>query len=148
MGFHNMVLGTESQSQELLSPAEAVAAIILVATATDGYLSEEDAYYISSILSRMKLFRNYPQDIMNRLFEKFLGILRRDGVNTLFNTAKESLSQELREAAFAVAADLILTSNPVNEEEINFLADLSQALAVSIETRIQVVQVMLLKNRG
>lgn len=148
MGLFDMVLGTENQAQEILTPAEAVTAITLSTTATDGYLSEEEADHISSILSRIKLFRNYPQEVINRLIDKILVILRRDGMNTLFNTAKESLSPELREAAFAVTTDLVLANSPVTEEEINFLTDLYQALGVSNDIAIQIVQVMLIKNRG
>lgn len=148
MGLFDMVLGTESQAQELLTPAEAVAAITLATTATDGYISEEEVNHISSTLSRMKLFRNYPHETMNRLFDKILGILRRGGMNTLFNTAKESLSPELREAAFAVTTELVVTNSPVTEDEISFLTDLYQALGVSSDIAIQIVQVMLIKNRG
>ena len=96
----------------------------------------------------MKLFKSYPHEMMNRLFEKILGILQGDGFNALFNAARDSLSQDLREAAFAVATDLVLAEGIVGEEEKNFLNDLYQALGVSSEIAIQIVQVILIKNRG
>ncbi|WP_193195789.1 tellurite resistance TerB family protein [Nostoc sp. MG11] len=148
MGLFDAVLGTESQAQTLLNPAEAFAVIILAATTSDGYLSAEQTNCITSVLSRMKLFKSYSNDLMNRLFDKILGILQRDDFNFLFNAAKESLSQDLREAAFAVATDLVLAEGTVNEEEKNFLNDLYQALGVSSEIAIQIVQVILIKNRG
>jgi tellurite resistance protein len=148
MGLFNKMLSGQSQVQEALNPAEAFAAITLAATASDGYLSEEEARGISLMLSRMKLFRSYPNDVMNRMFDNLLGILRREGINTLFNAAKESLPQDLRESAFAVATDLVLTDGIVTEEEKNFLNDLYQALGVSSETAQQIVEVMLIKNRG
>ncbi|MGJ5630398.1 tellurite resistance TerB family protein [Nostoc sp. CALU 1950] len=148
MGLFDAVLGTESQTQAALNPAEAFAVIILVATASDGYLSIEQANSITSVLSRMKLFKSYPYEMMNRLFDKILCILQGDGFNALFNAAKDSLSQDLREAAFAVATDLVLAEGIVAEEEKNFLNDLYQALGVSSEIAIQIVQVILIKNRG
>ena len=148
MGLFDAVLGTESQTQAALNPAEAFAVIILVATASDGYLSVEQANSITSVLSRMKLFKSYPHEMMNRLFYKILGILQGDGFNSLFNAAKDSLSQDLREAAFAVATDLVLAEGIVAEEEKNFLNDLYQALGVSSEIAIQIVQVILIKNRA
>ncbi|MBD2560739.1 MULTISPECIES: tellurite resistance TerB family protein [Nostoc] len=148
MGLFDAVLGTESQTQTALNPAEAFAVIILMATASDGYLSVEQANSITSVLSRMKLFKSYPHEMMNRLFEKILGLLQGDGFNSLFNAAKDSLSQDLREAAFAVATDLVLAEGIVAEEEKNFLNDLYQALGVSSEIAIQIVQVILIKNRG
>jgi len=133
MGLFDAVLGSESQTQTALNPEEAFAVIILMATASDGYLSVEQANSITSVLSRMELFKSYPHEMMNRLFEKILGILQGDGFNALFNAAKDSLSQDLREAAFAVATDLVLAEGIVDEEDKNFLNDLCQALGVSRE---------------
>ncbi len=147
MGLFDAVVG-ENQTQTALNPAEAFAVIVLVATASDGYLSVEQANSITYVLSRMKLFKSYPHETMNKLFEKILGILQGDGFNALFNAAKDSLSQDLRETAFAVAADLILAEGILAEEEKNFLNDLSQALGVSSEIAIQIMQVILIKNRG
>jgi hypothetical protein len=148
MGLLDMALDTEIQAQVTFSPAEAFAAITLAATAIDGHLSEDEARCISSVLSRLRLFRNYTNELMNRLFEKILNILRRDGINVLFNTAKESLTPDLREAAFAVATDLLLNEDIVTEEKTNFLNDLYQALSISRDVAIQIVQVILIKNRG
>ncbi|MBE9103879.1 tellurite resistance TerB family protein [Nostoc cf. edaphicum LEGE 07299] len=148
MGLFDAVLGTDSQTQTALNPAEAFAVIILTATASDGYLSVEQANSIISMLSRLKLFKSYPNEMMNRLFDKILGILQGDGFNALFNAAKDSLSQELREAAFAVATDLVLAEGIIPEEEKNFLNDLYQALGVSSEIAIQIVEVILIKNRA
>ncbi|AVH71820.1 tellurite resistance TerB family protein [Nostoc sp. 'Lobaria pulmonaria (5183) cyanobiont'] len=148
MGLFDAVLGTESQAQAALSPAEAFAVIILTATASDGYLSVEQANSIISVLSRMKLFKSYPNEMMNRLFEKILGILQGDDFNALFNAAKDSLSQDLRETAFAVATNFVLAEGIIPEEEKNFLNDLYQALGVSREIAIQIVQVILIKNRA
>lgn len=148
MGLFDAVLGTESQTQAALNPAEAFAVIILTATASDGYLSVEQANSIISVLSRLKLFKSYPNEMMNRLFDKILGILQGDDFNALFNAAKDSLSQDLREAAFAVATDLVLAEGIIPEEEKNFLNDLYQALGVSSEIAIQIMEVILIKNRA
>lgn len=148
MGLFDAVLGTESQTQASLNPAEAFAVIILTATASDGYLSVEQANSIISALSRLKLFKSYPNEMINRLFDKILGILQGDDFNALFNAAKDSLSQDLREAAFAVATDLVLAEGIIPEEEKNFLNDLYQALGVSSEIAIQIVEVILIKNRA
>lgn len=149
MGLLDTVLGTESQAQPTLSPSEAFAAITLAATAIDGDLAENEARSIASVLSRSKLFRNYTDEMMNKLFDKILGILRRrDGINLLFNSAKQTLTQELREAAFAVATDLVLNDGILTEEETNFLNDLYLSLGISSDLALQIVQVVLIKNRG
>jgi tellurite resistance protein len=148
MGLFDKVFGTQSQVYEVLTPAEAFAAITLAATASDGYLSDEEARSISATLSRMKLFRSYSNDVINRMFDKLLGVLRREGLDTLFNLAKESLPYDLKEAAFAVAADLVLADGIVTREEQDFLNDLCHALDISRHIATQIVEVMVIKNRG
>ncbi|MDZ8236056.1 MAG: tellurite resistance TerB family protein [Nostoc sp. ChiQUE01a] len=147
MGLLDAVLVTESQTQPVLNSAEAFAVIVLMATAPNGYLSVEQANSITRVLSRTKLFKSYPHEMMKSLLDKILSIFQGDHFNTLFNAAKDSLSQDLRESAFAVATDLVLAEGIVAEEEKNFLNDLYQALGVSRETAIQIMQVILIKNR-
>ena len=148
MGLSENLLSTQSRMQKAFTPTEAFAAIILAATASDGYLSHERANDISSALLRMKLFSNCSDDAIAQMFDKLLGILRQDGFNALFNTAKESLPQTLREAAFAVATDLLLSDSVVVEEERNFLKDLHQALNIDATTATKIVETMAIKNQG
>lgn len=146
MGLFDRVLS--NNTVEALSPAEAFAAITLSAIASDGYLSDEEARGISFALSRMKMFRSYPNDVMQRMFDKLLGVLRREGMDGLFNSAKESLPHDMRESAFAVATDLILADGVVAQEEQEFLNDLYIALGLNSSVATQIVEVMLIKNRG
>ncbi|AKG20343.1 tellurite resistance TerB family protein [Calothrix sp. 336/3] len=148
MGLFDQMLGAQSSVQETLSPTEAFAAITLAAIASDGYLSEEEGRVISSTLSRMRLFKSYSNDVMVRMFDKLLGILRREGINTLFRVAKASLPHDLREAAFAVATDLVLADGIVAQEEQDFLNDLCLDLGIDSNVATQIVEVMLIKNRG
>jgi hypothetical protein len=148
MGLFDTVLVTEIHNQTALNPTEAFAVIVLMATAPDGYLSVDQENFITCVLSRMKLFKSYPHETMKSLFEKILSVLQGDNFNSLFNVAKDSLSPELREAAFAVAADLIIAEGLLPEEEKNFLNDLYQALGVSSEIAVQIMQVILIKNRA
>jgi tellurite resistance protein len=148
MGLLDTVLGTENQTQAALNPAEGFAVIVLMAAASDGHLSVEQANSITFVLSRMNLFKGYPHEMIDRLLDKILSIIQGDGFNTLFNAAKDSLSQDLREAAFAVATDFVLAKGIITEEENNFLNDLYQALSVSSEKAIQIMQVILIKNQA
>ncbi len=146
MNLLDTFLGREHQAPELLSSAEAFVAIVLLATASDGDLSDAQERSILGELSRSKPLRNYPTEAIAQLCNKVSIILRQDGFNALFNLAKESLSPDLREAAFAVASDLVLSESHINEEEINFLNDLYQALSISPDVATQILQAMSLKN--
>ncbi|MBD2299884.1 tellurite resistance TerB family protein [Nostoc sp. FACHB-190] len=148
MNLVDKILGKENQAPEKLTSAEAFAAIALVAVTSDAVLSEQQVHNISAVLSRLKLFSSYPEEFIKKLLEKNLNILRCDGFNALFNAAKESLSPELREVAFAVAADLVMTETVVTEEEKNFLNDLYLALDIPRDNAIKILQVLMVKNQS
>ena len=113
MGLFDQVLGNRQSTSLSLSPAEAFAAITMIAIASDGYLAEEEADLLNTSLMRMQLFKSYPGDVRRRMYDKLFGILRRDGAGVLLETAKSSLPFELRETVFAIATDLILSDGTV-----------------------------------
>ncbi len=157
MGLSENLLITQARIEEEFTTTEAFAAISLAAIASEGYISQQRADDISSALLRLKLFSNFSgneissenmREAIAQMLEKLLGILRRSGFNVFFNTAKESLPQNLREAAFAVATDLVLSDSIVSEEERNFLNDLHQALNIDSNTATKIVETMTIKNQG
>jgi hypothetical protein len=148
MGLFDQVLSDRSTALSDFSPAEAFAAIALVAIAADGHFSEEEIDLLNISLKRMQLFKSYPTDVLRRMYDKMFGILRRDGANVLLDTAKPALPYELREPAFAIATDLILSDATVTPEEEAFLSHLCQTLEISSQTALKIVEVMVIKNRG
>ena len=149
MGPSNSVSGTETQAAEIsLSPAESFACVALVAIAADGYLSEQEGQEMTLALSRMQLFSSYSADVMHRMFDKLLALLKQYGPGELIALAKQSLPPDLRETAFAIATDLVLSDGTVAPQEQSFLDDLYQILEISGEVALQIVQVMNIKNRG
>ena len=148
MGLFDQVLGTRQSTSISFNPAEAFAAIALIAIASDGHFSGEEVDLINTSLRRMQLFKSYPTDVLQRMYDKLFGILRRDGIPVLLESAKASLPFELRESAFAIATDLILSDGTVTPEEESFLNDLCHALDINSAIAMKIVEVMLIKNRG
>lgn len=147
MSLFDKILGNHTEQKKLTS-AEAFAAITLAAVACDGHLSAEEAEAVALSLSKMQIFQNFSQSEMFALLEKLLEILRNNGLNALFNAAKDSLTEEMRESAFTVAADLVLADGNVTQDEHEFLSDLCQALGINRDIAMQVIQVMLIKHRS
>lgn len=149
MGLFDGVFGDEKSDKQVdLKPEEAFAAVALVAIAADGYLSDQEGRDMTNILSRMNLFQSYSGDVMHRMFDKLLSLLKLHGPGTLIDLAKTKLPQELRETAFAIATDLILSDGTVTSQEQAFLDDLYRILEIPGDTALQIVQVMTIKNRG
>lgn len=146
--FGNRLSGLSTQKQTVMNPAEAFAAITLIAIGADGYFADEEITGLLSMLTRMQLFRSYSSDVMRRMFDKLSSTLQREGFAALLQTAIASLPHELNETAFAVATDLILADGEVTREEENLLSGLYQALNISESTAHKIIDVMIIKNKG
>jgi len=148
MGLFDKVSGIRRQTQVTLGPAEAFIAIALIAIASDGYVADTEVQAIYVAISRMKLFTSYPFDIVRKMINNLLGIIERQGVDTVLNAAISVLPHDLEETAFAVATDIILADGEITEEEETLLNHLYQVLEISEDTATKIVDVMLIKNRG
>ena len=149
MGLFDGIFNAEKGITEVtLSPAESLAAICLVAIASDGYLSDQEGKEMTMLLSRMQLFRSYSNDVMQRLMDRLMSLLKQQGPSNLINLAKASLPHDLRPTAFALATDLVLVDGAVTPQEQAFLDDLYRILEIPGDTALQIVQVMTIKNRG
>jgi tellurite resistance protein len=131
-----------------MGTAEALASIALVAIAADGYLADQEGQDMTMLLSRMALFSSYSKDAMHHLFDMLLTRLKTEGPGVMVDQAKAILPQDLRETAFAIATDLVLSDRTVTPQEQAFLEDLYRILEIPSPLAQQIVQVMTIKNRG
>ena len=147
MGLFDEKFNQPSESPPL-STAEAIAAICLVAIAADGYLSEQEGREMDMLLSRMRLFKSYSNDMIGRMKDSLLNQLKQYGPGRLVENAKAAMPSELAPTAFALAADLVLADGTVTSQEQAFLDDLYRILELSGEQALRIVEVMTIKNRG
>ena len=68
-----------------LEPAEAFAAIALIAVAVDDFITESEKQGISNILSRMELFSNYSEERKKEMLDRLLGIIKNKEIKPLFD---------------------------------------------------------------
>ncbi len=136
------------KSQLTLGPAEGFMAIMLLVVASDGYLADDESRLINTTICRMKLFRSYSEDVIRRMIDTLCGVLRRDGAEVLFNAAITTLPHDLYDTTFAIATDLVLSDGQVTDEEEALLGSLCRALNLPNSLVNQVIQVMIVKNKG
>jgi len=147
MGLFDNVFGGGSASKPL-TKAEAFAGILLGAVASDGHYSDEEVHGLFTILGRMKLYENWTGDKMSSMMNRLQSILKKDGLEKYLNRVCEALAEDLRETVFANACDLVLADGVVEDEEKEFLDTLQKKLEISGDTALDIVQVMIIKNRG
>lgn len=147
MGLFGDMFGGGGGSKEL-STQEAFAGILLAAAAADGHISDEEATGLWTIIERMKLFSNYTPDKFKRMIDTLLKLLKKGGPDLLVEKCSPVLPEELKVTAFVNACDIVLADGVVEPEEKEMIEKLQNRLEVPGDDAMEIVKVMVLKNRG
>jgi tellurite resistance protein len=148
MGLFDKVKGVKEAETTKLTKEESFASISLAAVAADGIITEEEAQGMVVGLVRMKLFAGYGSSQMGAMLNKLVGIIRKQGLDSLLAMAKEGLSPEMRETAFAVATDLTLADGEIASKEKDILTKIQQDLGIPEDRAVNIIEVLLIKNKG
>jgi len=146
MGLFDNIFG--STSSKPLTKAEAFAGILLGAVACDGHYSDEEVQTLFTTLGRMKLYENWSGDKYSSMMNRLQSGLKKAGPDKFLAQVTQALPDDLRETAFANACDIVLADGVVEDEEKDFLDKLQKALDITGDTALDIVQVMIIKNRG
>jgi tellurite resistance protein len=131
-----------------LSKEEAFAAVSLVAIAADGVITEEEARGMFVQFYRMRTFAGFNDNQMSSMLNKLVNIIKKQGLDALVGLAKESLPENMRATAFAVATDLALADGDIAEEEKKLLTKIQQSLGLPEDEAVKIIEVMMIKNKG
>jgi len=131
-----------------LSKEEAFAAVSLVAIAADGVITEEEARGMFVQFYRMRTFAGFNDNQMSSMLNKLVNIIKKQGLDALVGLAKESLPENMRATAFAVATDLALADGDIAEEEKQLLTKVQQSLGIPEDEAVKIIEVMMIKNKG
>jgi len=144
MGLVDKVLGVERR--QLFD--EAFAGILLGASACDGHIAEEEVQSLFTNLGRMKMYQRYSQPQWSQLMNRLLGVLKRKGVDELLSEAVKAVPAELKATVFANAVDIVLADGVVEDDEKEFIDKLQMKLDIGNDEAMNIVQVMVVKNKG
>ncbi|HEY9808993.1 MAG TPA: tellurite resistance TerB family protein [Halomicronema sp.] len=133
-----------SVSDLVLEPAEALMAISILATTADGNLSEEEKWTLSA--NHLRIFKSYSSNQFEALLNKVWKLTQKYSSQAVFAAAKVALTSKLRESAFAMAADIVLSDGVLVAEEKEFLLQLWHALDIPDEIGEKILNVMIIKN--
>lgn len=146
MGLFDKVFGGNQPPK--MTPQEAFVGVIMSAVAADGTISQEEALSVMTVLSRMKLYQGTNQNQMKSMLDRTVNTLKSQGPAPLIAAAKETLPADMRDTAFAVAADLVLADGVVADTEKKFLEDMQKAMGVADDVALKITEVLVIKNRG
>jgi tellurite resistance protein len=106
-----------------ISHHSALIFVMVVISAADGSMSEQELRTIGELVKTLPVFRDFEQHRLVSVAQECAAILQeKDGLDAVLGLVKEALPGHLRETAYALALDIALTDDSrVMLEEVRAL---------------------------
>jgi hypothetical protein len=137
MSNFTKIFKSKDKSSITLILEESVAAIALVAAEANS--PDADADILESILWDSEIFAEFSEENMSEMFQHLVNIIAEDGLGGLFNTAYESLPDELVLDTFAITAAMFVADNQVSKKHRDFLKEFQEVLGVEDEEANEII---------
>jgi tellurite resistance protein len=114
-----------------LNPHAALIYVMVVASAADASMSDRELHVIGDIVRTLPVFEGFQEEKIITVSRECAAILQeREGLDAVLGLVKEALPKYLRETAYALALEIVLTEAPVYAEENRVLQRLKTTLDV------------------
>ncbi|MBE9004367.1 hypothetical protein IQ259_04810 [Fortiea sp. LEGE XX443] len=142
MTKYDKVFNSQKTLEESLTPEEAVAAIAVVTAIADSSAEEVDPEGLAGILWEFEVFEEYSEDEIIEIVDRLIGIAEEKGLSPLFNTANESLTEDLVLDGFAAGVVALLDDEEliIPNQKQPFLKQLQEALELEDEEADEIVK--------
>lgn len=127
-------------SDELLDPHDALIYIMVLVSAVDADMTDQELQRMGSLVRHLPVFSDYQEEGMVTAAERCAAILGRDGgLDQVFDLIVASLPAALSETAYAIACDMAAVDLHVGQEELRLLEmlrhrlDIDRLVAAAIE---------------
>jgi len=116
----------------LLSPQDAIIAIMIGATLSDETVSTSELLTIERTIFHLPAFRNYDADRIPLLFQAVVELFQEeDGLDAFLGLIKDGLPERMSPTAYLLACDIIAADGRFKIEESRFLEELALALELN-----------------
>ncbi|MBD5267549.1 MAG: tellurite resistance TerB family protein [Bacteroides sp.] len=147
MGLFDKVF-SKAPEAEPLNAQESFAGIALAMAGADGSIADSEWEGIVNYIRRLRLYDNYSGPAFDKMFDKVFRILRNEGPAALVAASVQGLPEDLKLTAFACAVDIALADGVVEDEEKEVINQLAEALEISEQIAVQIIEVLIIKNKA
>jgi uncharacterized tellurite resistance protein B-like protein len=127
---------------------EAIASLLVAAIAIDGEVNVDEAVRIGGVLGTSHILRQAGDGSMDALASRAITLLTEHGLPSILTGCAKVIPSDLRPTVFALATDLALADGRIGDREKSFIDELQAVLQIDEATAVNIVEVLLIKNRG
>ena len=114
-----------------LSPQDAVVALMVMTSASDGHITQDELRTIGRVVRSYPLFAEEDEQNLVHTTERAARLMGSDGgLHRVIEAAKAALPEHLAETAYAAVVDVVTADESLNMEEIRILELVRDALGV------------------
>ena len=115
----------------IMSPQDALIATMVLTSAADREMSNDELKAISAIVGRLPAFAGYDRDRITLVAQTVVDVLQNEeGLDAIIGMIEDALPHRLRETAYALACDIAAADCVVTQEEARLLEMLRHRLQV------------------
>lgn len=148
MGLFSPRSSDPHRAEPELTRTEAFLGILLGAAGCDGVVSDAERQAIFTITERTRLFENISPHRWAALANDLIDLLAHDGLARFTIRCAEAIPDHLRDCIFANACDIVLADGQVEPEEKRFLDHLQHELHLDSRQALNIVEVLIAKNKA
>lgn len=116
---------------QTISHHAALVYVMVVVSAADGSMSEQELRTIGDLTKRLPAFHNFDENRLLQVAQECAAILdEEEGVDAILGLIRDSLPDHLHETAYWLALEVALTDSRVALEEIRILEIIRRNLGV------------------
>ena len=118
-------------SNALLSPQDALVAVMVAVSASDEQLRTSELVAIQRMVNHMALFARYDNDRIRAVSQTVFDLFEEeDGLDALFGLIRDALPERLYETAYALACDVAAADGKLADIELRMLEEVREELNV------------------
>ncbi|TNC65982.1 tellurite resistance TerB family protein [Rubellimicrobium roseum] len=115
----------------ILSPQDALVALMLAVSAADGTVRTAELVQISNLVENLPAFADYDGARLQEMGPLVMGIMdREDGLDRLFEMVRRYLPERLWETAYAFACDVAAADGRITGPEAEMLDAIREELSL------------------
>lgn len=142
-------MNSSRSGPEFLTPQEALIYAMFAAAASDRTVSQPELLRINSMIAELPAFRALDGDWMSREAQDCGRLLSKpDGMHKVVQMIVAALSPDLRETAYALAAEVAASDLAIKDGEREFLKLLDEALQLDALLKAALEKAALVRHRS
>jgi hypothetical protein len=141
VGKYDKIFNSQKSLEESLTPEESIAAIAVVTAVADSSFDDVDIDLVADVLWGLEVFEEYSDNDLLELVDKLLVVAEDEGLGALFNTANESLAEDLVREAYAAGVSVLIDEDELRipKGKTTLLKKLQEALEIKDEDAKEII---------